>query len=68
MSDHGTRLAFVAEKLSGENRTNRTAGAATVRDRSLAVVQHWLLDIDLDRIAVGLSFESPPVRYNEKIF
>ena len=26
------------------------------------VVQHWLLAIDRDRIAVGLSFESPPIR------
>ena len=26
------------------------------------VVQHWLLAINSDRIAVGLSFESPPVR------
>ena len=26
------------------------------------VVQHWLLAIDCDRIAVNLSFESPPVR------
>ena len=25
------------------------------------VVQLWLLAIDCDRIAVGLSFESPPV-------
>ena len=25
------------------------------------VVQHWLLAINRDRIAVGLSFESPPV-------
>ena len=25
------------------------------------VVQHWLLAIDRDCIAVGLSFESPPV-------
>ena len=24
------------------------------------VAQHWLLAIDRDRIAVGLSFESPP--------
>ena len=26
-----------------------------------SVVQHWLLAIDRDHIAVGLSFESPPV-------
>ena len=25
------------------------------------VVQHWLLAIDRDRIAAGLSFECPPV-------
>ena len=25
------------------------------------VVQHWLLAVDRDRIAVGLSFEFPPV-------
>ena len=25
------------------------------------VVQHWLLAIGHDRIAVGLSFESPPI-------
>ena len=29
VSDCGTRLAIVAEKWSGENRTNRTGGAAT---------------------------------------
>ena len=28
-SDRATRLAFVAEKWSGENRTNQTGGAAT---------------------------------------
>ena len=28
-SDHKTRPAFLAEKWSGENRTNRTGGAAT---------------------------------------
>ena len=31
VSDHGTRLAFVAEKWSGENLTNRTGGAATAK-------------------------------------
>ena len=25
------------------------------------VVQHWLLAIDCDCIAIGLSFESPPI-------
>ena len=29
VSDHGTQLAFVAEKWSGENQTKRTGGAAT---------------------------------------
>ena len=29
VSNHVTRLAFVAEKWSGENRTNQTGGAAT---------------------------------------
>ena len=29
-SHHGSRLAFLAEKWSGQNRTNRTGGYATV--------------------------------------
>ena len=36
-NDHGTRLAFLAEKWSGENRTNQTGGAATVC--ALVVIQ-----------------------------
>ena len=31
LSDHGTCLAFVAEKLSGENQTNCTGGVATAK-------------------------------------
>ena len=34
-SDHKSRLAFLAEKWSSENRTNRTGGAASVRPDAL---------------------------------
>ena len=39
-SDHETRIAFLAEKLSSENRTNRTGGAATVDKPQLKYTSH----------------------------
>ena len=38
-----------------------TSGALSDPVLRDTVVQHWLLAIDRDSIAVGLSFESPPV-------
>ena len=38
-----------------------TSGALSDPVLFESVVQHWLSAIDRDRIAVGLSFESPPV-------
>ena len=38
-----------------------TSGALSDPALFNTVVQHWLLAIDDDRIAVGLSLESPPV-------
>ena len=39
-----------------------TSGALSIPVLIDTAVQHWLLAIDRDCIAVGLSFESPPVR------
>ena len=43
MSDYGTRLAFLAEKWSGENQTNRIGGAAAeCLQRFLTIWQAYL--------------------------
>ena len=52
--------SFSAPDVNSTGNNQPTSGALSDPVLFDTVAQHWLLAIDCDRIAVGLSFESPP--------